>query len=266
MDLDWTLTGLQTATRASVADTLIACGPGLDLDWFAKRLQAHFYHVSSFLYLSLYMVFLVGASCLDNAFNSLERLKQKGLKRKILAIRGLSLNPQALDLRKKLQNFLLRSKTEKLVIWHDVISNSISKHRSNRNRPCQTKKLLDILCSFKNRIEAILYVQRANSPNILQKLKSTGILILNVKTRLTSTRKRNNPNFIADLQKIHPNMTGVTGRKVLHTILKNQYNLRNLIRKKRSLSKNRPPQRRRKKTQKNKNSRLLKVSHSKLSL
>ena len=86
------------------------------------------------------MVFLIGASCLDNAFNSLERLKQKGLKRNILAIRGLSLNPQALDHRKKLQNFLLRSKTEKLVVWHDVISNSISKHRSNSNRPCQIKK------------------------------------------------------------------------------------------------------------------------------
>ena len=248
MDLDWTLTGFQTATRASVAETLITCGPGLDLDWFARRLQVQLYLVSSFLYLSLYMVFLVGASCLDNAFNSLERLKQKGLMRKILAIQGLSLNPQALDPRKKLQNFLLRSKTEKLVIWHDVISNSISKHRSNRNRPCQTKKLLDILCSFKNRIEAILYVQRANSPNILQKLKSTGILVLDVKTRLTSIQKRNNLNFIADLQKIHANIG--TGRKLLHTILKNQYNLRNLIRKKRSLSKNRPSQRRRKKTQK----------------
>ena len=135
-----------------------------------------------------------------------------------------------------------------MVIWHDMISNSISKHRSNGNRPCQTKNLLDILCSFKNRIEAILYVQRANSPNNLQKLKRTGILILDVKTRLTSTRKRNNPNFIADLQKIHPNIGN--GRKLLHTILKNQYNFRNLIRKKRSLSKNRPSQIRRKKTQK----------------
>ena len=135
-----------------------------------------------------------------------------------------------------------------MVIWHDMISNSSSKHRSNGNRPYKTKKLLDILCSFKNRIEANLYVQRVNSPNILRKLKSTGILILDVKTRLTSTRKRNNPNFIADLRKIHPNIG--TGRKLLHTILKNQYNFKNLIRKKRSLSKNRPSQRRRKKTQK----------------
>ena len=206
MDLDWTLTGLQTATRASVAETLIACGPGLDLDWFAQRLQAQLYPVSSFLYLSLYLVFLVGASCIDNGFNSLERLKQKGQERITLAIRGLSLNPQALDPIKKLQNFLLRSRTEKLVVSHDVISNSISKHRSNGNRPSQTKTLLDILCSLKNRIEATLYVQRANSPNILQKLKSTEILILDVKTRFTSTRKRNNPNFIADLQKIHPNI------------------------------------------------------------
>ena len=253
MDLIWTLTGLQTATRASVAETLIACGPGLDFDWFAKSLEAQLYPISLFLYLSLYMVFLMGASCLDNDFDSKERLEQKGLKRKSLTIRGLSLIPQALDPGKKLQNFLLRSRTEKLVSRHDVISNSISKHRRNGKRPCQTKTLLDILCSFKNRIEAIFYVQRANSPNILQKLKSPGILILDVKTRLRSTRKRNNPNFIADLQKLHPNIR--TGRKFL---LKNQYNLRKLIRKKRSLSKNRPSQRRQKKAQKN--SRLLTVS------
>ena len=104
------------------------------------------------------------------------------------------------------------------------------------------------MCSFENRIEAILYVHRANSPNILQKSKSTGILILDVTTRLTSSRNKTNANFIADLQKIYP-ING-TGRKLLHTILKNQHNLRNPIRKKRSLYKNRLSQRRRKKTQK----------------
>ena len=194
------------------------------------------------------MVFLIGASCLGKAFISLKRLKQNKLKKFILTIRGLSSNRQDLDPRKKLQNFLLKIRTEKFVIWHNVISNFISKHRSNCNRPCQTKNSLSILCSFKNRIEAIPYVQWANSPQILQKLKSTRIFILDVKTRLTSTRKGNNPSFIADFHKIHSNIG--TGRKLLHTILNNQYNFRNLIRKKRSLSKNRQSQRRRKKAQK----------------
>ena len=69
VDLDWTLTGLQTATRPSVAEMLIACGPGLDLDWFAKKLEALLYPVTLFLYPLLSMVFLIGASCLVNAYN-----------------------------------------------------------------------------------------------------------------------------------------------------------------------------------------------------
>ena len=124
-----------------------------------------------------------------------------------------------------------------MINWLYKISNSISKRGSNGNGHCQTDKLLDILFSVQNRIPAFLYVQIANSPVILQKLKSKGLVILDVTTCRTSTRKRNNPNFVSDLKNIHPNIE--TGRNLLHTTLKNRNNLRNLDRGNRSFWKNR---------------------------
>ena len=194
------------------------------------------------------MVLLVGASCLDNAYRSLSYTTRKRLKKDIIAIRGLSLNPKSISPLKILQNLLKKGFLEsKKIIWHDVVSNSISKHRSNRDNPCEIDKLLEILTGLKQNIEAILYCRRLGSPNLFQQLKETGILILDVKRRLTSTRKRNNPDFSADLAAIHPQSS--TDIKLIRTVLENKDNLRSLVKKKRSKSKNRPSQKKRRKAQ-----------------
>ena len=194
------------------------------------------------------MVLLVGASCLDNAYRSLSYTTRKRLKKDIIAIRGLSLNPKSISPLKILQNLLKKGflESKKIIIWHDVVSNSISKHRSNRDNPCEIDKLLEILTGLKQNIEAILYCRRLGSPNLFQQLKETGILILDVKRRLTSTRKRNNPDFSADLAAIHPQSS--TDIKLIRTVLENKDNLRSLVKKK-SKSKNRPSQKKRRKAQ-----------------
>ena len=195
------------------------------------------------------MVLLVGASCLDNAYRSLSYTTRKRLKKDIIAIRGPSLNPKSISPLKNLQKLLKKGflKSKKIIIWHDVVSNSISKHRSNRDNPCEIDKLLQILTGLKQNIEAILYCRRLGSPNLFQQLKETGILILDVKRRLTSTRKRNNPDFSADLAAIDPQSS--TDIKLIRTVLENKDNLRSLVKKKRSKSKNRPSQKKRRKAQ-----------------
>ena len=75
----------------------------------------------------------------------------------------------------------------------------------------------NLLCSFKDRVAARLYVQRAISPNILQKFKKPSWPILNMTTRLTSTRKRNR-HQISSMKQTNFG----TGLIILHTILKNQ--------------------------------------------
>ena len=128
-----------------------------------------------------------------------------------------------------------------------MVSNTISKHKSNRDNPCEIDKLLEILTRLKKHIEAILYCRRLGSPNLFQQLKETGILILDVKRRLTSTRKRNNPDILADLAAIHPQSS--TDIKLIRIVLENKDNLRSLAEKKRSKSKNRPSQKKRRKAQ-----------------
>ena len=186
------------------------------------------------------MVLLVGASCLDNAYRNLSYTTRKRLKKDIIAIRGLSLNPKSISPLKILQKLLKKGflESKKIIIWHDVVSNSISKLRSNRDNPCEIDKLLEILTGFEQHMEAILYCRRLGSPNLFQQLKETGIPILDVKRRLTPTRKRNNPDFPADLLAIHPQSS--TDFKLIRTVLENNDNLRSLIKKKRSKSKTDP--------------------------
>ena len=105
------------------------------------------------------MVLLVGASCLDNAYRNLSYTTRKRLKKDIIAIRGQPLNPKSISPLKNLHSLLKKGflETKKIIIWHAVVSNSISKHGSNRDNPCEIDKLLEILTGLKQNIEAILY-------------------------------------------------------------------------------------------------------------
>ena len=204
------------------------------------------------------MVVLVGESCLDNAYRSLSHTTRKQLKKDKIAIHGVSLNTKSINPLKILQNLLKKGflESKKIIIWHDVVSNTISKHENNRDKPCESDKLLEILTGLKTNIEAILYCRRLGSPSLFQQLKVTGILILDVKRRLTSTMKRNNPDFSADLAAIHPQSS--TDTKLIRTVLEDKDNLRSLAKKTDQSQKTDPP---RKKERRKDNQHHLEVSH-----
>ena len=195
------------------------------------------------------MVLLVGASCLDNAYRNLSYTTWKRLKKDIIPIRGLSPIPKSINTLKILQNLWKKSflESKKILIWHDVVRNTISKHRSKRESPCENDKLLEFLTGLKNSIQKIFYCRRLGLPNLFQQLKETGIHILDVKKRLTSRRKRKNPDFSAYRAAIRPQSS--THNKLFRTVLENKENLRSFAGKKRSQSKNRPSQKRRRKSQ-----------------
>ena len=89
------------------------------------------------------------------------------------------------------------------IIWHDVISNSLSKHRSNNDNPLTPESLIEILKDYKNKISAIIYVHGQNTPNIYGRLDETGILTINVTKCLISKRKTSNKELIRKLKLIH---------------------------------------------------------------
>ena len=106
-------------------------------------------------------MFVLGASSLHHALDILNPEKRKAFNEKFYTIPGLSLNNHAKSPQKVAQNLLQKDfagKTEN-VIWHDVLNNSLSKHKSNNFRALSVSELLEILESLENKLRALVYWQ-----------------------------------------------------------------------------------------------------------
>ena len=155
------------------------------------------------------MVFIVAASSVDHALDTLNPENRKLYNEKIFSIPGLSLNPNTKNPRKIVQNLLSKDFSEKtdIVIWHDVLNDSISKHESNNFRPLTVSQLVDILKPFENKLRALVYCHRFRTPNILLNLKeiekTTNIKVFSIVDDFISTRKQKDPDFLKKLEALH---------------------------------------------------------------
>ena len=155
------------------------------------------------------MVYIVTASSVDHAFDTLTPENRKNYHEKIFSIPGLSLNPNTKNPRKIVQNLLSKDLAEKtdIIIWHDVLNNSISKHESNNYRALTVLQLLDILKSSEKKLRALVYCHRFRTPNILPKLKeiekTTKIKVFSIVDDFISTRKQKDPDFLKKLKALH---------------------------------------------------------------
>ena len=139
------------------------------------------------------MVYLIGASGLAGLFRKLSYAETRLHGPKIYAVGGLSFNSKANNMLKTFQNLLrqgpLRSRRD-IVIWHGVISNTVSVHSTNNFQACSVEDLLPILVELKARIASILYLQLTSEKiNIVRKLFRSKILILDVRRHLISRLK-----------------------------------------------------------------------------
>ena len=155
------------------------------------------------------MVYIVAASSVDHALDTLNPENRKTYKEKIFSLPGLSLNPNTKNPRKIVQNMLSKDLAEKtdIIIWHDVLNNSISKHESNNYRALTVPQLLDILKSFENKLRGLVYCHRFRTPNILPNLKeiekTTNIKVFSIVDDFISTRKQKDPDFLKKLKALH---------------------------------------------------------------
>ena len=78
-----------------------------------------------------------------------------------------------------------------IVIWHDAVNNSISRHCSDNFNALTPNQLKKILLNYKRNIYAIVYCKRVGTEDIYSKLKESGILVINIVTDLISRRKQN---------------------------------------------------------------------------
>ena len=145
-------------------------------------------------------------------------------------LRGLSFNWNAKNPLKVLQNLLtgrgILARKYKVIIWHDFISNSISKHRSKNYRAASVEKLLRILRDLSHRIEAVVYCRREGALDVFRKLLETKITILDVKSNLLSHRKSKDFKVLDNLKQTHPS-TELEAR-LLSTVWRHRKILKNL--------------------------------------
>ena len=79
------------------------------------------------------MVFIFAASSLHHALERLTPDKKEPIQSKTFSIPGLGLNKNTKNPKKIVQNLLDNDHKDKenIVIWHDVLNNSLSRHDSN---------------------------------------------------------------------------------------------------------------------------------------
>ena len=93
--------------------------------------------------------------------------------------------------------------SKQIIIWHDVLNNSISSHSTNNYMPCPLDELLLYLQSKRRQINGIVYCRRTGTPDIFEDLRKTDIIVVKTTDSLISTRKRQNPAVLREYLQLH---------------------------------------------------------------
>ena len=151
------------------------------------------------------MVRILAASSLHHAIETVNPENQTAIEEKVYSIPGLSLNIHAKNPQKIVQNLIEKDFKDEneLIIWHDVINNSICKHKSNFYRALSVIDLVNVLKSYQHRIRALVYCQRNRTPDIFLQLKETNILVLNIEKDFISLRKQKDHYYLQNLKALH---------------------------------------------------------------
>ena len=128
------------------------------------------------------MVFILAASSLQ-VIKTAHQVTQNRYKHFVYALTGISFSSNSVKVRKTVQFQLSHffPDRKRLVIWHDIVNSSLSRHRSNNNKPLTPQQLITVLEKYQKRIEAIMYCPREGNPDLYQLKLSTLVTIHIVK-------------------------------------------------------------------------------------
>ena len=186
---------------------------------------------------------IVAASSLYHSLEQLSNPEKEQFLPKILAIPGLSLNPNTTNPQKNLASLLCKAslaEKRQVVVWHDIINNSINSQRTNNFRACTAEELTEILKTLTN-ISAIVYCQRNGTPDIRNQLISSGILVIPI-TKCLILKKKRRTELVNENQALHQDVQLVL--KSLRIVFEHQDNLPAVLSKLRSNTKKKSQSRR----------------------
>ena len=90
---------------------------------------------------------------------------------------------------------------KRLVIWHNVVNNSLSRHRSNNNKPLIASQRIAVLEEYQERVEAIVYCPREGNPDIYDQLKRCILITILIVKDIVSKRKQKDPSFLKSTER-----------------------------------------------------------------
>ena len=90
----------------------------------------------------------------------------------------------------------------KIIIWHDVIKNSLTPHSASFINPLSPTALLQELRALPCDLAAIVYCQHKGSPNVFQLLRQSFLVISPVR-HLLSHRKQHNLDLVRQYSVLH---------------------------------------------------------------
>ena len=155
------------------------------------------------------MVFILAASSLDHALETLTLEEKSRYNDKVFSIPGLSLNRNTRNPKKKFQNLLSKDLKEKknIVIWHDVLNNSISRHDSNNFEALTVSQVIDELKAIQDKLCALVYCQRYRTPYIFDALNELetdhNIEVFNIVKDFISTKRQKDPELLKKYKALH---------------------------------------------------------------
>jgi len=138
------------------------------------------------------MVFIIGAQSLARAIATKKGEEKKILKKYIFAIPGLSFNPENRHKLRFLPTLLSAGvlSQRRVIIWHDVINNSVRPTSNNGYRPCSIDDLVAILSCFQLQIEAIIYCKHREAPDLFESLRRIEVLSIDIRKKIFSHQSR----------------------------------------------------------------------------
>ena len=155
------------------------------------------------------MVFILAASSLYYALETLNPDEKERYESKVFSIPGTSLNPNTKNPKKIVQSLLSKDLKDKkgIVIWHDVLNNSISRHGSNNFRALSVSELIEILKSLQDRLSALVYCHRYRTQDIFEHLSvletDLDIKVFNIVKDFISLKKQKDTELLKNFKALH---------------------------------------------------------------
>ena len=106
----------------------------------------------------IFMVYILAANSVHLAKDALSSEEQSKYKDKFYSLLVLNLSFYAENPRKIVKNLLpknLEDRTES-VVWHGVLNNRFSRHKSNNYRPLSVQDLINVLKTLQAKINALV--------------------------------------------------------------------------------------------------------------